>query len=133
MTFYGIALGHNQTPVALHLLNAPLFEHYEFGLLDEWVQGRIIAGDKSAKLLKPLVRWPLAAITEDERDWLGTNIYTAPSVLLSIRTPDRSASDSAFTDYNCTGYWHVIGDGGQFRAGVWQGVILEFVKLVEQP
>jgi hypothetical protein len=130
---FGIAVGHNQTPVELHLLSAPLFSRFEFGVQDEWIQGRIIAGDKSAKLLKPTVRWTLAAITTTERDYLITNIYTAPSVLLSITTPDRSASGEPDVDYNCTGYWHQIGDGGQLRAGVWQGVILEFVKLVVQP
>lgn len=134
--YYGLAVGHDETPVALHLLSAPLTLFWRYELIgtidDEWFQNQVVAGDKTRKLIgKPRARWTLAACTLAEVEYLQTNIWTAQSVQMTIRMPDYNTAGHPFTDFNCLGHWLNYAEGIRqfYRNGIAQALVFDFDKL----
>lgn len=129
---YGIAVGYNQIPTELHLLNPPLFENFELGVDDDWIQPQARSGDGKLNLIgRPVVRWTLAAITQAEWDFLRTNIFMTQTIEATIDTPDRSAATHPTTRYNVLGAFIDLSGGHRqsYRGGLYYDVVLEFTQL----
>jgi len=125
---YGIVLGYNNEPIAIHLLSEPLFYRYELGVKSSFAQPLRQGGDFLTRRLIPTVRWTLAAISQDERDWLLSNIYTTDTVQVTIRTPDEREPGSPFAEFNAISTIQELTiDNGSKRTGVWPDQQLDFI------
>jgi hypothetical protein len=132
--YYGLVVGHNETPVALHLLSAPLFSRYELlGTIDDdWLQPQVIAGDRTRKLIgRSRARWTLAACELAEVEYLHENLWTAQTVAMTMRMPNYNLPGHPFNNFNVIAHWLDYSGGVRqfFRNGL-ASLTFDFERMV---
>lgn len=132
MAFYGICPGHNiADPTALHLLQPPLFQLYEFGVPDNWIQESENTGDHTLRYVGlPLIQW-IMTLRQTEVDYWLT--YTPNNSLVTIRQRAWNVAGAPFHRFNTRVHWVNLIDGTRelIHNDFWNDAIIEFVDPVD--